>query len=101
MKKKSRQRIPRQAKLIASKASKVKFGTVHLSGLIRSGTTTRDTALLRLSDGYRPSYEPYFVVANYGEVGTLYVATNDYLIISCTLPNNGWLSLDNVSFRVD
>jgi hypothetical protein len=77
---------------------KDKCNVVHLAGLIKSGTTTAETVIFTLPEGYRPrTSEKFFAVsANAICVIDIYATGN---VAIKTGANSSWLSLSGISFR--
>lgn len=74
------------------------FGLVRLQGLIKSGTTTANTLLFTLPTGYRPKIDRFFAVATNTGFGVVTVGLDGTVRIQSG--GNGYLSLDNISFRI-
>ncbi len=78
-------------------------GFVHLSGLIKNGTTTPGTVIFTLPANFRPKLAHKFsVVSNNGSTSVLgdvnVLATGEVMLIS---GSNGYLSLDGISFSIN
>lgn len=76
--------------------TKASDGTVHLKGLIRSGTATSDTVLAQLPAGYRPKERLLFQNQNGGGLGRVDVDSSGNVRI--LIGSNAWLSLDGITF---
>ncbi|MEZ4453502.1 MAG: hypothetical protein R3B09_28840 [Nannocystaceae bacterium] len=75
-----------------------KQGTVHLRGLVRSGTAGWEATIFVLPGGYRPSYRQLFVVCTAENVVGRVDINPDGRVIPVSV-NNAWVSLDSISFR--
>jgi hypothetical protein len=73
------------------------FGIVHLSGMIKDGTTASGTDLFILPVGYRIAKTTYFPVASNGAFGSVRVALTGEVEIQ--VGSATWLSLDGISFK--
>ncbi len=72
-------------------------GVVHLRGLVRSGATGNNATIFNLPAGYRPPGRELRVVQTADAVGRVDIETNGRVIPYSV--NNGWVSLDGISFR--
>lgn len=77
---------------------KDKCGIVHLSGLIKGGTTTAETPIFNLPDGYRPKASEKFFAVSLNAICVIDVYESGNVSIK-TGANAGWLSLSGISFR--
>ena len=77
---------------------KDKCGNVHLAGLIKGGTTTAETVIFTLPEGYRPRVSEKFFCVSMNAICVIDVYTSGAVAIK-TGANSGWLSLSGVSFR--
>ncbi|MFQ4136449.1 hypothetical protein PGN35_009020 [Nodosilinea sp. PGN35] len=72
-------------------------GIVHLRGLVRSGTI--GAVIFTLPSGYRPQFQELFSAStspnSYARVDVTAAGA-----VVATTGNNGWLSLDGITFRV-
>lgn len=76
-------------------------GFVHLRGIVKNGTITSGTSILQLPIGYRPSKKCVFSSIAYNSaLCTLIIFNDGYLNIS-NVPNNTWLTLENISFMAE
>lgn len=71
---------------------------VHLAGLIKSGTTTAETVIFNLPEGYRPRVSEKFFAVSLNAICVIDIYTNGNVAIK-TGANAGWLSLSGISFR--
>ena len=77
-------------------------GVVHLTGLIRNGTTVKDTVLFNLPAGYRPFNQEILTVQNGDNTfQRIDILANGNVILGATTFTNGWLSLANISFKAE
>ncbi|MGB1274395.1 MAG: hypothetical protein ACPG77_01495 [Nannocystaceae bacterium] len=74
-----------------------KQGRVHLRGLVRNGSTGGNSTIFTLPGGYRPQGRELRVVQSADQVGRVDVLTNGRVVP--TSVQNGWVSLDGISFR--
>lgn len=72
-------------------------GFVHLRGLIKSGTTTVETAFFNLPSGFRPSSEYIFTTSSNNLYGQARVKTDGD--VTFHVGSNAWFSLDGISFK--
>jgi len=73
-------------------------GVVHLAGMIKSGTTTAETVIFTLPDGYRPRTSEKFFTVSLNAICVIDVYSSGAVAIK-TGANAGWLSLSGISFR--
>lgn len=73
-------------------------GVVHLAGLIKSGTTTAETVIFTLPEGYRPRTSEKFFAVSVNAICVIDVYATGNVAIK-TGANSGWLSLSGISFR--
>ena len=74
------------------------FGTVHLSGLIKDGSTGTGTVIATLPSGYRPdAYEIFTVYSANASAARLDVQPNGDIVLFDSA--NYYVSLDGVAFR--
>ena len=78
---------------------KDKCGVVHLAGLIKGGTTTAETVIFTLPEGYRPRTSEKFFAVSMNAICVIDVYVTGDVAIK-TGANSGWLSLSGISFRV-
>jgi hypothetical protein len=78
---------------------KDEFGVVHLSGLIKSGTTTGGTTLFTLPIGYRPPLSINFITADVDGFARLFITNTGVVGIDANV-SNIYLSLNQISFKV-
>ncbi|MBC1224977.1 hypothetical protein GNF10_16985 [Nostoc sp. UCD121] len=72
------------------------LGIVHLRGLVRSGTN--NTTIFTLPVGYRPSNRELQAIQTFNNtIGRLDILTDGQ--VQVVLGNNGWVSLDGITFR--
>ena len=72
------------------------LGIVHLRGLVRSGTN--NTTIFTLPVGYRPSNRELQTIQTFNNIiGRLDILTDGQ--VQVVLGNNGWVSLDGITFR--
>lgn len=83
---------------------KDKNGVVHLTGMIKSGTTTAGTVIAKLPVGYRPfgvelhlQHSP--ISSGYNSVRVDVSQTGD--ITLATVPSASWVSLAGISFKAE
>ncbi len=72
-------------------------GVTHLRGLVRGGHTGGGRTIMQLPAGYRPAGRELRCVQTMDHVGRVDI-TNDGRVIPYIV-NNGWVSLDGISFR--
>lgn len=77
---------------------KDKCEVVHLAGMIKSGTTTAETVIFTLPEGYRPRTSEKFFVVSLNAICVIDIYSNGAVAIK-TGANAGWLSLSGISFR--
>lgn len=77
---------------------KDKCGVVHLAGMIKSGTTTAETVIFTLPEGYRPRTSEKFLAVSLNAICVIDVYSSGAVAIK-TEANSGWLSLSGISFR--
>ena len=77
---------------------KDKCGVVHLCGLIKSGTTTAETVIFTLPDGYRPQTSEKFFCVSANGICVIDVYGTGNVAIK-TGASTTWLSLSGISFR--
>lgn len=77
---------------------KDKCNVVHLAGLIKSGTTTAETVIFTLPEGYRPRTSEKFFAVSVNAICVIDVYATGNVAIK-TGANSGWLSLSGISFR--
>lgn len=77
---------------------KDKCGVVHLAGLIKSGTTTAETVIFTLPEGYRPRTSEKFFCVSMNAICVIDIYSSGAVAIK-TGANNSWLSLSGISFR--
>ncbi len=77
---------------------KDKCGVVHLAGLIKGGTTTAETVIFTLPEGYRPRTSEKFFCVSMNAICVIDVYSNGAVAIK-TGANSGWLSLSGINFR--
>lgn len=82
---------------------KDKYGRVHIRGLIKNGTTTNGTTLFTLPVGYRPEAgrRGIFPAETGGSGNQARIDVLPDGTVICQLASNGFLSLDNISFRAE
>lgn len=74
------------------------MGIVHLRGLVRTGSVGNAYTIFTLPDGYRPARRELLCAGTYPEAhGRVDVETNGRVIPYSV--NNGWVSLDGLTFR--
>ena len=73
-------------------------GIVHLSGLIKNGTTTNGTVIATLPTGYRPAKQLVFLVCTISGTARIDVYPNGQVIGARDL-NATWTSLAGISFK--
>ena len=74
------------------------LGIVHLKGLVRSGAIGWGKVIFQLPAGYRPAARCLFACCtNPDTIGRIDIETNGY--IYATKGDNGWISLDGLTFR--
>lgn len=71
-------------------------GLVSLKGLIKAGSTTRDSVLFTLPAGYRPKNRILYATANTAAYARLDILSNGEVHFLGS--SNGWFSLDDVIF---
>ncbi len=76
---------------------KDKCGVVHLAGMIKSGTTTAETVIFTLPEGYRPRASEKFFCVSLNAICVIDVYTTGNVAIK-TGANSGWISLSGISF---
>ena len=79
---------------------KDKNGMVHLTGLIKGGTTTNATVLFTLPVGYRPSAQQIFLCHGSTKYVRVDVQANGNVIGNANLDAT-WTSLAGISFRAE
>lgn len=79
---------------------KDKCGVVHLAGLIKSGTTTAETVIFTLPEGYRPRTSEKFFAVSANAICVIDVYATGNVAIK-TGANSGWLSLSGINFRAN
>lgn len=79
---------------------KDKCGVVHISGFVKSGTTTDGTVIFTLPSGYRPRASEKFIVVSLNLLCVIDIYTSGNVTIR-TGANSGWLSLSGISFRAN
>lgn len=77
---------------------KDKCGVVHLAGLIKGGTTTAETTIFTLPEGYRPRTAEKFFAVSMNAICVIDVYSSGAVAIK-TGANSSWLSLSGISFR--
>lgn len=77
---------------------KDKCNVVHLSGLIKGGTTTAETVIFTLPEGYRPRENEKFFAVSVNAICVIDVYSSGNVAIK-TGANTMWLSLSGISFR--
>ena len=77
---------------------KDKCDVVHLSGLVKSGTTTDGTAIFTLPEGYRPRASEKFITVSLNAICVIDIYSSGNVTIR-TGADSGWLSLSGISFR--
>ena len=77
---------------------KDKCGVVHIAGFIKSGTTTAETVIFTLPEGYRPRAAEKFFAVSLNAICVIDVYASGAVAIK-TGANSGWLSLSGISFR--
>lgn len=77
---------------------KDKCGVVHLAGLIKGGTTTAETVIFNLPEGYRPRVSEKFFAVSLNAICVIDIYTSGNVAIK-TGANTGWLSLSGITFR--
>ena len=70
---------------------------VYLQGLIKGGTV--GTSAFTLPSGYRPKKRKIFTVNSNNSFGRVDILTNGNVIID-SMCSNGYVSLENISFRI-
>lgn len=73
-------------------------GVVHLAGLIKSGSTSAETVIFTLPDGYRPRTGEKFFAVSLNAICVIDIYSSGNVAIK-TGANSGWLSLSGISFR--
>ena len=76
---------------------KDKCNVVHLAGMIKSGTTTAETVIFTLPEGYRPRASEKFFCVSLNAICVIDVYTTGNVAIK-TGANSGWISLSGISF---
>lgn len=71
------------------------LGFVHLTGLIKDGTTTPLTVLFTLPAGYRPSYILIFSIVG----GRVDIYTNGNVVVNPSTAS--FISFDGISFKAE
>lgn len=79
---------------------KDKNNVVHISGFIKSGTTTAETVLFTLPAGYRPRANEKVVTVSLNAFCVLDIYSSGNVVVKYGA-NSGWISLCNISFRAD
>lgn len=77
---------------------KDKCGVVHLAGMIKSGTTTAETVIFTLPEGYRPRASEKFFAVSLNAICVIDIYSSGAVAIK-TGANSGWLSLSGINFR--
>lgn len=77
---------------------KDKCGVIRLAGLIKGGTTTAETVIFTLPEGYRPRASERFFAVSMNAICVIDVYVTGNVAIK-TGANAGWLSLSGISFR--
>lgn len=77
---------------------KDKCGVVHIAGVIKSGTTTSESVIFTLPEGYRPRATEKFFAISLNAICVVDVSTSGAVTIK-TSPNSDWLSLSGINFR--
>lgn len=72
-------------------------GFVHLQGLVKGGTVGDGYAIFILPVGYRPLYSPHIAIVSDGSFGNIRITTAGWVIVQ--VGRNGWVSLDNITFK--
>lgn len=72
-------------------------GIVHLQGLMKNGTI--GATVFTLPAGYRPKYKMMYATASLSALGRCDVQTDGSVV--ATKGNNGWFSLDGISFPAE
>ena len=76
---------------------KDKCGVVHLAGMVKSGTTTAETVIFTLPEGYRPRTSEKFFCVSLNAICVIDVYATGNVAIK-TGANSGWISLSGISF---
>lgn len=76
---------------------KDKCGVVHLAGMVKSGTTTSETVIFTLPEGYRPRASEKFFCVSLNAICVIDVYATGNVAIK-TGANSGWISLSGISF---
>lgn len=75
-------------------------GIVHFKGVATGGSTTKETAILILPEGYRPKGQLYVFAMNNGfNPASLSIATDGRVIVKQNV-DSSWLGFDNISFKI-
>lgn len=74
-------------------------GVVHLTGMIKSGTTTADTTIFTLDTNYRPSSNERFYTVSNNDVCVIDILSTGDIVIKYGA-NSNWITLSGISFRV-
>ena len=74
-----------------------KDNRVYLRGLVKNGTVGQ--SIFTLPVNYRPTATEIFSVNSIAAFGSVYIASNGQVLANNG--NNGWFSLDGISFRID
>lgn len=73
-------------------------GIVHLAGMIKSGTTTDETVIFTLPEGYRPRESEKFFAVSMNAICVIDIYSTGNVAIKAGA-NAGWLSLSGITFR--
>lgn len=76
---------------------KDKCNVVHLAGMVKSGTTTSETVIFTLPEGYRPRASEKFFCVSLNAICVIDVYATGNVAIK-TGANSGWISLSGISF---
>jgi len=76
---------------------KDKCDVVHISGFIKSGSTTDGTVIFNLPEGYRPRASEEFITVSLNVICVIDIYATGNVAIR-TGANGGWLSLSGISF---
>lgn len=76
---------------------KDKCNVVHLAGMVKSGTTTAETVIFTLPEGYRPRASEKFFCVSLNAICVIDVYATGNVAIKAGA-NNGWISLSGISF---
>ena len=76
---------------------KDKCNVVHLAGMVKSGTTTAETVIFTLPEGYRPRASEKFFCVSLNAICVIDVYATGNVAIKAGA-NSGWISLSGISF---